>query len=512
MATATITGPAILGGTTRTRVFKNFIDGEWVESQSNETFEDRSPADNRELVGIFQRSNKADVDDAVDAAKRAFAKWRLVPAPRRAEMIFRAAEILIGRKEDHAREMTREMGKVLKETRGDVQEAIDAAYYNAGEGRRLFGPTVPSELPNKFAMAVRQPVGICGMITPWNFPMAIPSWKLLPALVCGNTCVIKPAQDTPLSTFNLVQALSDAGVPKGVLNVVTGFGPEAGTPLLEHSAVRAISFTGSSAVGKIIGTTAAKSFKHCSLELGGKNPMIVLDDANLDLAIEGGLWGAFGTTGQRCTATSRIIVQKGIYAEFVERYVELAKRLRVGNGIDENTEMGPAVNESQLKTDLGYVEIGKSEGAKMKCGGNRLDQGEYQHGYFMEPTVFVDVDPKMRIAQEEIFGPVVSIIPCEDLEDAIAIANGIEYGLSSALYTKDVNKAFVAMRDLHAGITYINAPTIGAEVHLPFGGVKATGNGHREGGMGAIDFYTEWKAVYVDYSDRLQKAQIDRVD
>jgi len=376
----------------------------------------------------------------------------------------------------------------------------------------MFGPTTPSELPNKFAMAVRTPIGVCGMIAPWNFPMAIPSWKLLPAIVCGNTCVIKPAQDTPLSTFNLVRALMDAGLPKGVINIVTGFGPDAGAPLLEHPEVRAISFTGSSAVGKIIGTTAAKSFKHCSLELGGKNPMIVLDDANLDLAIEGGLWGAFGTTGQRCTATSRIIVQKDVYGEFVERYVERAKKLKVGNGLDEAIDMGPAVNERQLLSDLKYVEVGKSEGAKIKCGGNRLDSGDYKYGWFMEPTVFTDVDPKMRIAQEEIFGPVVSIIPCDNLENAIEIANGIEYGLSSALYTKDVNKAFSAMRDLHAGITYINAPTIGAEVHLPFGGVKATGNGHREGGIGAIDFYTEWKAVYVDYSDKLQKAQIDRAD
>jgi aldehyde dehydrogenase (NAD+) len=350
------------------------------------------------------------------------------------------------------------------------------------------------------------------MITPWNFPMAIPSWKLLPALVCGNTCVIKPAQDTPLSTFNLVRVLYDAGLPRGVVNIVTGFGSEVGTPLTEHADVRAISLTGSSAVGRIVGTTAAKSFKHCSLELGGKNPMIVLDDANLDLAIEGGLWGGFGTTGQRCTATSRIIVQKGIYRDFIERYVERAKALKVGNGLDETVEMGPAINENQLKTDLSYVDIGKAEGARLKCGGNRLDKGEYQNGYFMEPTVFVDVDPKMRIAQEEIFGPVVSIISCDDLEDAIEIANGIEYGLSSALYTKDVNRAFTAMRDLDAGITYINAPTIGAEVHLPFGGVKATGNGHREGGLGAIDFYSEWKSIYVDYSDRLQKAQIDRVD
>jgi alpha-ketoglutaric semialdehyde dehydrogenase len=510
MATDTLTGAPMLGQNVRTRVLKNFIDGEWVESVTGETFEDRNPADTREVVAIFQKSGKADVDAAVEAAKRAFLKWRLVPAPRRAELLYRAAEILLERKEEFSRDMTREMGKVIKETRGDVQEAIDSAYYMAGEGRRLFGPTTPSELPNKFAMAVRQPLGVCGMITPWNFPMAIPSWKLLPALVCGNTCVIKPAQDTPLSTFNLVRALTDAGVPKGVVNVVTGFGSSVGTPLTEHPEIRAISLTGSSEVGRIVGTTAAKTFKHCSLELGGKNPMIVLDDANLDLAIEGGLWGAFGTTGQRCTATSRIIVQKGVYNEFVERLVERAKTLKIGNGLDESIDMGPAINESQLTTDLKYVGIGKDEGAKLLCGGNRLDSGEYQHGWFMEPTVFGDVDRKMRIAQEEIFGPVVSVMPCDGLEDAILIANDIEYGLSSSIYTRDVNRAFQAMRDLYAGITYINAPTIGAEVHLPFGGVKATGNGHREGGIGAIDFYTEWKAVYVDYSDRLQKAQIDR--
>jgi aldehyde dehydrogenase (NAD+) len=512
MPTDLLTGPSIIGTATRTKVYKNFIDGEWVEASTGQTFENRNPADTRDVVGIFQRSGKADVDAAIAAAKHAFVRWRLIPAPRRAEIIYRAAEMLFERKEEYARDMTREMGKILKETRGDVQEAVDTAYYMAGEGRRMFGPTTPSELPNKFAMAVRQPIGVCGMITPWNFPMAIPSWKLLPALVCGNTCVIKPAQDTPLSTFNLVRVLYDAGLPRGVVNIVTGFGSEVGTPITEHADVRAISLTGSSAVGRIVGTTAAKSFKHCSLELGGKNPMIVLDDANLDLAIEGGLWGGFGTTGQRCTATSRIIVQKGIYAEFIERYVERAKALKVGNGLDETVEMGPAINENQLKTDLSYVDIGKAEGARLKCGGNRLDKGEYQNGYFMEPTVFVDVDRRMRIAQEEIFGPVVSIIACDDLEDAIEIANGIEYGLSSALYTKDVNKAFVAMRDLHAGITYINAPTIGAEVHLPFGGVKATGNGHREGGLGAIDFFSEWKSIYVDYSDRLQKAQFDRAD
>src|SRR5438067_4192691 len=405
MATDTLATPASLSES-QTRVFKNYIDGEWVESSTGETFENRNPADTRDLVGIFQKSAREDVNTAVEAAKRALQKWRLVPAPRRAETVFRAAEILIERKEDYARDMTREMGKVLAETRGDVQEAIDAAYYNAGEGRRLFGPTVPSEMPNKFAMAVRQPIGVCGMITPWNFPMAISSWKLRPAIVCGNTCVIKPAQDTPLSTFNLVRALADAGLPKGVINIVTGFGAEVGTPLAEHPDVRAVSLTGSSAVGRIVGGIAAQSFKHCSRELGGKNPMIVLDDANLDLAVEGALWGAFGTTGQRCTATSRIIVQKGVYDDFVGQLVDRAKKLRVGNGLDETTDMGPAVNERQLLSDLEYVEIGKAEGAKLQCGGNRLDkaEGDYQHGFFMQPTIFTDVDPKMRIAQEEIFG------------------------------------------------------------------------------------------------------------
>ncbi len=492
------------------RIYKNLIDGEWVEATTGETFENLNPADTREVVGIFQKSGREDVEAAVDAAKRAFEKWRLVPAPRRAEVLYRAAQMLVERKEQYARDMTREMGKVIKETRGDVQEAIDTGFYMAGEGRRLFGVTVPSELPNKFAMAVRHPVGVCAMITPWNFPMAIPSWKLFPAILAGNTCIIKPAQDTPLSVFNFVQTLLDAGVPKGVVNIVSGFGSKIGAPMTEHPDIRAVSLTGSSDVGRIVGTSAAKSFKRCSLELGGKNPMIVLDDANLELALEGAVWGAFGTTGQRCTATSRIIVQKGVYQEFTHKLVDRAKRLKVGNGLDETVEMGPAVNKAQMETDLQYIEIGRNEGAKLLCGGHRLTGAQYDQGWFVEPTVFADVDPKMRIGQEEIFGPVVSVIPCNDLDDSIEIANNIQYGLSSAIYTKDVNRAFRAMRDLFAGITYINAPTIGAEVHLPFGGTKQTGNGHREGGLGAVEFYTEWKSVYVDYSDKLQKAQIDR--
>jgi len=491
------------------KAYKNLIGGEWVGAYNGQTYENLNPADTRDVIGVFQRSEKHDVDDAVAAAKQAFDRWRLTPAPKRAEIIFRAGQILQERKEEYARQMTREMGKVLKETRGDVQETIDTAFYMAGEGRRQFGATVPSELPNKFATSVRVPQGVCGMISPWNFPMAIPSWKLLPALVCGNTCVIKPAEDTPLSTLNLVKALMDAGLPKGVVNVITGFGPEAGAPIVEHPDVRAISFTGSSEVGRTIGQVAARSFKPCSLEMGGKNAIIILDDANLDLALEGVLWGAFGTTGQRCTAASRVIIQKGVYRQFADRLVYRAQRLKVGNGLDESVEVGPQINQQQVETSAKYVEVGKHEGAKLELGGEHPETPECEHGWFFEPTVFADVDSRMRIAQEEIFGPVVSLIPCENFEQAIVMANSVPYGLSSAIYTRDVNRAFRAMRDLDCGITYVNAPTIGAEVHLPFGGTKATGNGHREGGIGAIDFYTQWKSLYVDFSDRLQRAQID---
>jgi alpha-ketoglutaric semialdehyde dehydrogenase len=491
------------------RVYKNLIGGEWVEARSGRSFENRNPADNNDVLGIFPASAEDDVYDAVAAAKQAYERWRLMPAPRRAEIIFRAGQLLLERKEDCAQQMTREMGKVIKEARGDVQEAIDTAFYMAGEGRRLEGATVPSELPNKFAMAVRVPIGVCGMISPWNFPMAIPSWKIFPCIVAGNTCVIKPAEDTPLSTVNLVRALMDAGLPKGVVNIVHGFGPEAGAPIVEHPDVRAISFTGSSEVGRIIGETAARTFKPCSLEMGGKNAIIVLNDANIDLAVEGALWGAFGTTGQRCTASSRLIVERGVYNEFVSRLVDRAQALKVGDGSDESVDMGPQINQQQIQTTQKYVAIGRSEGAKLLCGGDHLTSAKYANGNFFQPTVFGDATGNMRIAQEEIFGPVTTVVPCDNLEDAIQINNSVVYGLSSSIYTRDVNKAFKAMRDLYTGITYVNAPTIGAEVHLPFGGTRATGNGHREGGLGAIDFYTQWKALYIDYSDRLQRAQID---
>jgi acyl-CoA reductase-like NAD-dependent aldehyde dehydrogenase len=491
------------------RLFKNFINGEWVESRSGKAYENRNPANTDELIGMFVSSTEEDVNAAVDAAKEAYKTWRLVPAPKRAEILFRAAELLLQRKEDFSKDMTREMGKVLAEARGDVQEAIDMTYYMAGEGRRLFGQTTPSELPNKFAMSVRQSIGVCGMITPWNFPMAIPSWKMMPALVSGNTVVLKPAEDTPLSAYHLVQVLTEAGVPRGVVNLVSGDGPDAGAPLSKHKDVPVMSFTGSCAVGRLIAQACAPDFKHCSLEMGGKNIIIVMEDANLDLAVDGAVWGGFGTTGQRCTAASRVAVHKSVYHEFVSRFVNRVKSLKVGNGLDVSTDMGPCINEQQLKTVMSYVEIGKNEGAKLLTGGNRLDSGAHAKGWFHEPTVFGDCSPNMRIAQEEIFGPVVSVIPIDSLEQAIEVANGVPYGLSASIYTRNVNRAFQAMRDLYTGIVYVNAPTIGAETHLPFGGTKQTGNGHREAAIAAIDFFTEWKTIYIDYSDKLQRAQID---
>jgi aldehyde dehydrogenase (NAD+) len=491
------------------KVHKNYINGEWVEARGGRTFQNRNPANYTELVGIFPASTQEDVNDAVDSAKAAFVKWRLFPAPRRAEILYRVAETLVKRKEELARDMTREMGKPLSETRGDVQEAIDMTYYMAGEGRRLFGQTVPSELPNKFAMSVRSPLGVVGMITPWNFPMAIPSWKIMPALICGNTIVIKPAEDTPLSTYHLVQILVEAGLPPGVVNVVHGMGPDAGAPLLTNPNVSAVSFTGSTETGRLVNEACAASFKPCHLEMGGKNIIIVMDDANLELAVEGAVWGGFGTSGQRCTAASRVAVHKNIYREFLDLFAKRVRALKIGDGLDRDTEIGPVVNETQLQTVMKYVEIGKSENAKLVCGGNRATAGSLANGWFHEPTLFADVDPKMRIAQEEIFGPVVAMTPFGSFEEAIEIANGVTYGLSASIYTKDVNQAYRAMRDIETGIVYVNAPTIGAEIQLPFGGTKGTGNGHREAGTAAIEFYSEWKTLYIDYSDRLQRAQID---
>ncbi len=493
------------------RVFGNYIGGEWVDAAGGETFESLNPATG-ELLGAFPRSGATDLDRAVAAAKAAWEDWRLVPAPKRGDVLFRFARLLEGEKDELTRLMSREMGKVLAEAGGDVQEAIDMSVYMAGEGRRLFGQTTPSELRDKFNMSVRMPVGVVGAITPWNFPIAIPAWKIAPALVCGNTVVLKPAEDTPLLAERFVELFAEAGLPPGVLNVVHGFGEEAGDALVRHPDVPVITFTGARETGVAITKAAADGLKHVHLELGGKNAIIVMEDADLDLAVEGILWSAFGTSGQRCTAASRVIVHEAVYDALGGKLVRAAEAMRLGAGWEESTDVGPVINRAALEKIHGYTQVGVDEGARLLTGGEIADGNGLDRGFFYRPTVFGDVDPEMRIAQEEIFGPTTALIRVRDFDEAIRVANGIRYGLSSAIFTRDINRAFRAMRDLATGITYVNAGTTGAEVHLPFGGTKDTGNGHREAGQAALDVFTEWKSLYVDYSGRLQRAQIDNVE
>ncbi|MGH3005018.1 MAG: aldehyde dehydrogenase family protein [Gaiellaceae bacterium] len=494
--------------TRETETYKNYIGGEWVDAASTETFESTNPATG-ETIGAFPRSTAEDVDRAVEAAKAAYERWRLVPAPKRAEILFRVGQRFIDRKDELTELMVEEMGKVRAEAGGDVQEAIDMTFYMAGEGRRLFGHTTPSEMPDKFQMSIRMPVGVVGVITPWNFPIAIPSWKIAPALVCGDTVVFKPARDTPMLGERFVEIFEEAGLPPGVLNIVHGGGETVGERLVKHPDVPLISLTGSREVGVRTMENGAPLLKHIHLELGGKNAIIVMDDADVDLAVDGILWSAFGTSGQRCTAASRVIASGRVYESLSSQLVERAEKLRLGSGLEADTDVGPVINRSALEKIHSYTEIGKDEGAKLLTGGEVATENGLDKGFFYRPTVFADVEPGMRIAQEEIFGPTTALIRATDVDEAIRIANGIEYGLSSSIFTRDVNKAFKAMRDLNAGITYINAGTTGAEVHLPFGGTKATGNGHREAGQAALDFYTEWKSIYVDYSGKLQRAQID---
>jgi len=468
------------------------------------TFESLNPSTG-EVLEQFPRSSAEDVDRAVRTARDAWEEWRLVPAPERGNILFRFAQLLEREKPSLSDLMTREMGKVKAEAGGDIQEAIDMSYYMGGEGRRLFGQTTPSELRDKFMMSVRMPVGVVGAITPWNFPIAIPAWKLCPALVCGNTVVLKPAEDTPLLAQRFVDLLHEAGLPEGVVQVVHGYGEEAGEALVRHPDVPVITFTGSRDTGVLVTKGAADELKHVHLELGGKNAIIVMDDADVDLAVDGIVWSAFGTAGQRCTAASRVIVQRGVYEELQSKLVARAEQMRIGAPWEDDTDIGPVINEAAVEKIHSYTGIGRDEGAKLLTGGERVEG----HGYYYRPTVFADVDPQMRIAQEEIFGPTTALIPVDSFEDAVRAANSVRYGLSSSIFTRDVNKAFKAMRDLQTGITYINAGTTGAEVHLPFGGMKQTGNGHREAGQAALDVFTEWKSVYVDYSGKLQRAQID---
>ena len=489
---------------------QNYIDGRWTDAASGEAFEDLDPATG-EVIATATLSAKADVDRAVDAARRAADAWRLYPAPKRGEILYRAGEIMLRRKDELAREMTIEMGKVLAEAKGDVQEGIDMTYYTAGEGRRQFGDVVPAELPNKWAMSMRHPVGVVAAITPWNFPFAIPTWKIMPALVLGNTVVFKPASFTPMLAVRLVEIMEEAGLPKGVLNLVLGPGGSIGDALVTHPGVDLVSFTGSSDVGAHICEIAGKLLKRVSCELGGKNAIVVLDDADVDLALEGIVWSAFGTSGQRCTAASRVITHRGVSNEVIDKLVGRAKKLKMGHGLDPSTDLGPVVSAEAQQKIHSYIPIAEKEGATVAAGGRIPTEGALAKGFFHEPTVLIDVKPNMRVAQEEIFGPVTAVIEVKDLDDAIRVLNSTKYGLSCSVYTKNVNNAFRFMRDAETGLVYVNAGTIGAEIQLPFGGMKSTGNGHREAGRAALDAYSEWKSIYIDYSGRLQRAQMDDV-
>ncbi|MEO5703835.1 MAG: aldehyde dehydrogenase family protein [Candidatus Limnocylindrales bacterium] len=489
-------------------VFQMFIAGDWVDSVSGQTFESLNPADRRDVVGRFQAGTAADAAMAIRAAEMSLPRWKATPAPKRGEILYAFAELMRDNKERLSRAMTREMGKVLAEARGDVQEGIDIAYLMAGEGRRMFGDTVPSELPDKWAMSIRQPIGIAGIITPWNFPIAIPCWKMMPALVAGNTVVFKPASDTPHCATLIVELMAEAGFPAGVVNLVTGGGAEVGNAIVDSPDVAVISFTGHSSTGKSISERAAKRLKRVSLELGGKNAVVVMRDADLDLATDGILWSAFGTTGQRCTACSRVIVEKPVVEPLLEKLEARAKKLRLGSGLDETVDVGPLINPAALEKVGSYIDIGRAEG-ELVLGGAAATDGDLQYGNFFAPTIFSGVMPMDRIAQEEIFGPVLSVITVDDYQGAVTALNQTRYGLSSAIFTRDANTAFRAMRDFETGIVYINAGTTGAETHLPFGGWKETGNGHREAGHAALDSFTEWKSIYVDFSGRLQRAQID---
>lgn len=490
----------------------NFIAGKWVEPTTGEYFENRNPANQKDLIGLWPRSGPEDVQRAVASARRGFEIWRKTPAPERGDILRRVGDLLSARKDEVARIMTREMGKVLNETRGDVQEGIDTAYFAATEGRRLYGKTVPSELRDKWAMTYRRPIGVCGLITPFNFPLAIPTWKGFPALLGGNSIILKPAEDVPHTATVLVEILLEAGLPPEVVQLVHGYGAEVGNALVEHPDVPVISFTGSTATGSRIGEICGRMHKRLSLEMGGKNAQIVMADADTDLAIDGVLWGAFGTTGQRCTATSRLLLQDEIHDAFLEKLLERTRALRLGSGLEGDNEIGPLIHQRSLEKVESYIEIAKAEGARILIGGKRATGPGLEDGFFFEPTIVTEVKPGSRLALEEIFGPVLSVIRFHDLDEAFRINNEVQYGLSSSLYTHDTRNAFRAMTELDNGITYINAPTIGAEAHLPFGGVKMTGNGHREGGWEVYEFYTETKVVYVDYSGRLQRAQIDNYE
>lgn len=490
------------------KTYRNFIGGEWVESSSDRTLLNTNPADVRDVLGVAPQSTAEEARAAVDAARAAFPAWRDTPAPVRGRILLRAWQIMDQEKDQLARMLTREEGKTVKESLGEVLRTINILEYTAAEGRRLAGETLPSELPRNFAYTLRQPLGVIACITPWNFPVAIPCWKIAPALVTGNTVVFKPASLTPETAAAVVSIFERAGLPRGVLNLVLGSGGTVGNAILDHPAVRAVSFTGSNEIGAQIYARGAVRMIRVQCEMGGKNPVVVMADADLDLAVEATAQGAFGSTGQRCTATSRVIVEEDVADAFVERLAARAKRIRVGNGLVDGVDMGPAVDEAQLATDLRYLDVGRGEGAAQVCGGERLAGGDYDHGFYVAPTVFDHVTPTMRIAQEEVFGPVVTVLRVRDFDEALAAANAVRYGLSSAIFTRDSTNVFRFVDEIEAGIVHVNSGTPGGEAQLPFGGTKDTGVGPREQGSGAVDFFTEMKTVYIDYTGAARKSSI----
>ncbi len=489
-------------------IYRNFINGQWIESASSKTAENINPANTDDVLGTIKQATREEARSAVEAASEAFREWRMTPAPTRGRIVARAARLLEDEKEALAQLLTREEGKTIAESRGELQRSINVTEFCAGEARRLNGETIQSELPSNFAYTIKQPLGVVACVTPWNFPVAIPIWKIAPALVAGNTVVFKPASLTPATAVRIVEIFEAAGIPKGVLNLIIGSGSEAGDEIISHRAVRAVSFTGSNDVGIRMYEQVSRRGAKVQCEMGGKNPVVVLEDADLDLAVESTAQGAFGSSGQRCTATSRAVVVNDVADEFVSRIVKRAESMRIGDGSKAETEMGPSVDEGQFKTVLDYIGIGREDGAELKCGGERATGDDLDKGYFVRPTVFDRVTTDMRIAREEIFGPVLSVLRVKDFDEAMRVANDSEYGLSSSIFSNDAARIFRFVDEIETGMTHINSPTTGGEAHIPFGGIKATGIGDREQGSTALDFYTELKVVYVDYTGRKREGNL----
>ena len=488
--------------------YRNFINGKWVESNSSRTIVNINPANTDDILGTVRQATRDEARAAVEAAVESFSSWRATPAPTRGRIVARAARLMAEHKEELAEILTREEGKTIAESRGELQRSINVAEFCAGESRRMNGETIQSELPLNFAYTIKQPLGVVACVTPWNFPVAIPVWKIAPALVAGNTVVFKPATLTPATAVRIVELLEEAGVPAGVLNLVLGSGSDAGDEIINHPAVKAVSFTGSNPVGIRLYEQVSRRGAKVQCEMGGKNPVLIMEDADLDLAVESTAQGAFGSSGQRCTATSRAVVVNEVAEEFVERIAARAKSMRIGAGGEPATEMGPSVDESQFKTVLRYIDIGREDGATLVCGGSRATGNGLDKGYFVHPTVFDHVTPDMRIAREEIFGPVLSVLRVKNFDEAMQAANDCEYGLSSAIFTNDAARIFRFVDEIETGMTHINSPTTGGEAHIPFGGVKGTGIGDREQGSTALDFYTELKVVYVDYTGRKREGNL----